>query len=222
MGVKCPPRQIRSRKERKIFNDYLEKYSNPTQAHFNELALIYRDRTDCKYIFPKLPSMLRVYYRRWTETRIIIAKEQAMKNGYNILLRQLATPSESTNTNIALLEKGELEELLEDANNPAYIANREQQTVAKLPAPPIVAPHQLEFVSFNGNTPMQRRSPRCFYWPYCKKMIVECGGRSDNCCNEVNSGRVACPDQDTLTEAKRKARNEEKKNRKRTCRALSS
>ena len=55
------------------------------------------------------------------EALAIVAKEEAMKNGYNSLLKQLATPSAPANKTTSLLSNDELEELFEEASNPAYV-----------------------------------------------------------------------------------------------------
>ena len=228
MGVKCPPRQVHSRKERKIFNAFLEKYPHPSPLEFDQLAVIYRDQTDCKEIFPKLPSMLKVYYHQWMETRIIIAKQEAIKDGYNNLLKQLAIPSTSTMNVLSvinddlLVDKDELHELLVDASNPAYLANQEWHPATKLHVPPIAAPLQREYISFSTTTPTVRRSPQCYFWPFCQKTVAKCGGRFQDKCSEVNSGRIDRPDPAALATAKINARNQEKKNRKQALRAQSS
>ena len=147
------------------------------------------------------------------EALAIVAKEEAMKNGYNSLLKQLATPSAPANKTTSLLSNDELEELFEEASNPAYVPNQERP-IRKLPAPPMVAPRQQEYISLNS-TMEKSRKRRCYHWPYCQKAAVECGGGTRYSCSEVNSGRVARPDPDTLAAAKCKARNEEKKKKKR-------
>ena len=169
MGVKCAPRGFSKSmpKERKIFNDFLEKHPNPSPSQFEELAAVFLQETNCKTVFPKLPSMLKEYHKRWTESRLIIAKEEAMKAGYDKLLQELAVPASMRLSRAA-------PEIDREDNEP--LQSREEGGVdasslaRKLPAPPIAAPGQRNYVRATEESESSKRPSVAFTGPSVRKV----------------------------------------------------
>ena len=90
MKLKCPPLLVDHRNEKQLFNDFLKDNPKPTANSWRELAKLFKEKTDCKQIFPKLPTMLKLYYRQWRDNQLIVLAQQQMNGEYNAVLHQLA------------------------------------------------------------------------------------------------------------------------------------
>jgi hypothetical protein len=163
-----------------MFNDYMQSYPKPTDKDWGELAKLFKQKTDYKTIFPKLPTMLKSYYKKWRDNQLIVLVELKMKEPFDALLRDLATPSQP-GRNMAVPNQGEICRELPEGNQllplGAPLANA-------MPAPPTAAPGQTVFVGAT-NTGGRRPRQRCYYRPFCTKMADECQGYNKDGCIEV-------------------------------------
>ena len=219
MKVTCPPRDIQSPEERKIFNDFLEKHAGePKSKQFEQLASIYLEATDCKSIFPKLPSMLRSYYQRWADTRLVIASQEAMKSTYSCLLNELARPATKK---LSTIDTGGSKQadiavgiapMAAAASALSKTTEGSKQVAAELPVPPIVAPSQRKFVPMESTNGPQRR---CVFYPFCDRYVSQCGGQRKTSCSRVNSGIIQRPDDKELKKRKMEIRTQERRDHRR-------
>lgn len=213
MKVKCPPLHVEGAHEKKIFNDFMAEHPKPTSKHWKELAKLYKARTNCKTVFPKLPSMLKSYYNHWQDSQAIVMAEEEMKSEYRALLFKLATPGRGT-TSVAIQQQisaqGELSKGID------MIVDMDDLCEDPLPVPPPAAPGQSLFVQSAGG---KKKDQRCCYFPCCSKMASKCHGYFAVMCNEVNSGRVVFTAEE-LAEKKAVAKREEAAARARKQRQL--
>ena len=65
MGLKYPLLHIAgSQKKIQIFREFMTEHSNASSAKtFETFAQVFKDKSDRKLIFPKLPTMLKSYYK---------------------------------------------------------------------------------------------------------------------------------------------------------------
>jgi hypothetical protein len=183
MKVRCPPLHIAHPAERKIWRDFLKTTPNPSWRDWCALAKIFKEKTDCKTVFPKLPGMLRVYYKRWKASQLIVQLEGEMKGPYQSLLQELAIPADGASAAV-LHQEATLHELNEDRYHAMDIDGAPKDP---LPVPPAVAPQQTEFVLSAGGIKNDRK---CSNWPACAKMASECRGFKPKDCIEVIAGRI--------------------------------
>jgi hypothetical protein len=76
MKLKCPPLLVDHQKEKQLFNDFLKENPKQTAKRWRGLAKLFKEKTDCTHIFPKLPTMLKLYYRQWRDSQLIVLAEQ--------------------------------------------------------------------------------------------------------------------------------------------------
>jgi hypothetical protein len=185
MGLKCAPMPIAHPKEKAMFNKHMQDYPKPKDKDWRELAKHFKQLTDCKTIFPKLPTMLKCYYKKWKDNQLIVLAELQMKEPYEALLRDLAVPTQPS-PNMAVQNQGEIRRELPEDNQSLPL---DPSLANALPVPPAAAPGQTAFVgakTSGGKIPTRR----CFYRPFCTKMADECQGYNRGGCIEVVSKRV--------------------------------
>ena len=79
---------ISHRNEIKIFNDFMKDHHVLNQNNINKLAIEYKKQCDGITIFPKIPSLIKLYYKRWESNSILKLAENAMKHKVNELLEK--------------------------------------------------------------------------------------------------------------------------------------
>jgi len=92
MQLVCPPLHGAHKYEKNIFNDYLLKNPSPNMRSWQELASIFKEKVDCKNVFPKLPSMLRAYFNNWKMTLQLVAVEDSARPEVYSLLTKFGRP----------------------------------------------------------------------------------------------------------------------------------
>jgi hypothetical protein len=204
MKVKCPPLHLEGPHEKKIFNEFVKAHPKPTTQHWKELAARFLLLTNCKTIFPKLPSMLKSYYNRWKDSQLIVMAEEEMKSDYHALLMELAKPGRGSASKAIEQQLSAQRELAEGTELEATLQAAPENV---LPVPPLAAPGQVSFVHLASS---QKRDRRCCYFPCCSMMVSKCNGYKRGMCIEVNSGRVALPSPDELAALKEQAQRAEK------------
>ena len=186
MGVVCPPLHIAHPKEKKMFNGFMEENPRPTGRDWRAWSKRFLDATDCKHVFPKLPSMLKSYYNRWKDSQMIVMLKEATNTEYQSLLTDLAQPARGSSAGVQRQQAVAME-LVQDTETDQDFINLPDDP---LPVAPFVAPGQDVFVNASNGT---RRDQRCCMFPKCTKMASECNGWKPGDCTEVSSGRVEQP-----------------------------
>jgi hypothetical protein len=185
MRLKCPPMPVAHPREKKMFNDHMKAHPKPTDKDWRELAKRFKQQSDCKIIFPKLPTMLKSYYKKWRDNQLIVLAELKMKEPYDALLRDLAVPSQP-GRNTAVENQGGIRRELPEDRRPLPLL---PPLANAMPVPPAAAPGQTEFVGAK-TAGGQRSRQRCYYRPFCTKMAEECHGFKKGGCIEVIEKRV--------------------------------
>jgi hypothetical protein len=229
MRVKCPPLPLSSREEYALFNAFILLHPKPTDLDLRALAKEFKAKSDCTTIFPKLPSMLKVHYKKWKDTNLIKMTEAAMKKVYNELLQRLATPVLRQACLPVEVSQAAVEDTLaardtdddseqNDGNELAapldVESGDEPQLVPgyKLQVAPINAPRQVAYVPAKGSG----KTFNCYYFPFCKRKRHECGGNERGKCRDVISGKIRPePSDEEINTAKMSARSEAKAERRR-------
>jgi len=91
MKLKCPPLPLSTRQEYSIYNDHLKSHPQPAKKNWDELAQIFKNSVNGKTIFPKLPSMLKSYYDKWSKNQEIKIIGMQIRGGYNKILSKLSS-----------------------------------------------------------------------------------------------------------------------------------
>ena len=191
----------------------METHPNPSTKDWIELAKLFKEKTDYINIFPKLPSMLRTYYKRWrdSQSQSIVLAEMQVKGKYSDLLFALALPVLSRSSIPAVAQQVEHSRSLPSSS-------RMQRAVHN---PPLAALGQQEFVGSRvqftgthhvrlGHTNRTRR--RCSNALFgCTFFADECNGYRLELCRELIAGRMSLPATDDDRKVQRAESNKEKK-----------
>jgi hypothetical protein len=193
MKLVCPPVHICTKHEKHVFNEYLKTHPNPKDSNWKELARLFKSKTDCKTVFPKLPSMVKAYYNQWKESQTIVLLQEKIKEPYTEVLNELARPALGLSAGVRR-QKNIARESRDSGARPLDPMAGEHP----LPVPPVVAPNQTRYVVTNNH---EKRDRQCVYWPRCQKMASVCGGFKKGYCSEVGTDAVL-----TAEELERKRR----------------
>ena len=88
MGIKYPLMPVATRQEIVIFTRFMAN-NKPTETNFKKLAMRYKRCGNGVTVFPKLPSMLKAYYKRWELNQQIKASETLLGQKVIMLLKNL-------------------------------------------------------------------------------------------------------------------------------------
>ena len=225
MHVRCAPQPPAYPSEFKIINDYLKDHPKPKDVDWRELAKIFKSRSDCKAIFPKLPTMLKQYFKQWKETNWVKAVQSTIAPRYGRLLNELATVQKSKDDRLTktmqgnssyAIESGETGLDVQEMTDPLLL--QVAASMNPLPVPPAAAPMQSTFIQIQDDGNQSTRGRRCFWFPYCEKLASECGGSSRQGCVSWKKKLFPVPSLEELFTAKKRAKNQrdaEKKRQKR-------
>lgn len=137
--VVCPPLHVsHPRENKKIYNEFMKATPKPTAKSWRDLAKMFKLRADYKHVFPKLPTMLKSYHKRWEQNQLIVLAIEKMKGPITeLLLTELGTALPSSHA-VAQQVKP-VQEPPQGPQQPVPLGN-----VPRHPMP--VAPGQTEFV----------------------------------------------------------------------------
>ena len=211
MRLLYPLRLMGTAEECKIYSEFFGKGQNkPTVESFTSLAVTYNRLSNGTTIFPKLPSMVKAYYKTWEKNQNIRCSEMAIGSESKSVLRNLffttSTAASILPQPTEILEGYRAEEEVDhlnncvtnearavgedmdsndDISNPTE-PNEEQPQQPTVPhnfVPPTSAPMQKSYVS-NSN----KRFQRCAAFPFCSGEAAECGGWASmfDCKRRVN------------------------------------
>ena len=203
MHVECPPLPVQSQAEFRIYNDFMRKCKKPKAADWVKLAIIYKEKCDYKTVFPKLPSMLKSYYKKWEKNSLIKQARSKIKGPYKELLKTLGAPSNDTPANV---QPEHMQPPMESAIE--FPGSEEMDALMGEPktvVPPLAAPGQAVAVSV---PPLSGGSQTCA--DYCGCLANVCGGWKSGQCARINSGEVARKSEEELAQA-RAERNRQRK-----------
>jgi len=209
-GLVCSPRYVQHKKEYEIFNDFMETHPHPSSKDWIELAKLYKQKSDYVDIFPKLPSMLKTYHKRWRDSQSVVMAEMKVKGAYNALLFGLALPVSS-----AIIPGARVQEhlhFLKDSNQEQTAVDVQQQQLEKQsqPVQPLAAPAQKQFVSQFSVTHVNKR--KCCNAVFgCNEFAEDCGGFIPEACRTFLEGRIQLPSKEKQKEERKKERRKRKR-----------
>jgi hypothetical protein len=192
MNLKCPPLPIVSQQEIALYNNLLQKKPNPTERDYREYAKEYLKHADGINMFPKLPSMLKHYYKQWQKNQQVKAAKLAIGGTYFELLRSLSSIRvEAASLDMQENAQGHTSALLPENEGGLFV-------------PPIAGPLQVQYKSAKHQEQTQRR---CYWWPFCGT-VDACNGWSRDKCSNYNKGHFSTITPEQLTIEKSRALNE--------------
>ena len=207
MGLLFPLLHVGSHAERRIIKEYMID-KRPTTDNFKRLAVIFKERSNGTDIFPKLPTMLKSYYKNIEKMGDKDTAESALVPDVNTLLRDFfcARTSEKIKDvppTLAHFFQDGSDEMEADAavteglelydtgnNNDTETATQVDEQHAENPdttmfVSPFQAPKHLAYITANnGIKPIAENERRCAWYPECTAPRKECGGlQRVQCCN---------------------------------------
>ena len=87
-GLKYPLHQVNTEREIKMYNNFMASVSKPTKALYEEWAQEYKKKSNGIDVFPKLPSMLKAYEKKWEKNMAIKATNRSLNTSTLDLLRK--------------------------------------------------------------------------------------------------------------------------------------
>jgi len=90
MKLTMPPMPISHLHEIKIFNDFIKENPSFTSNNISNLAIIFKEKSNGTTVFPKLPSLIKQYYKRWEANSLIQLAQNTMKTNLNELLEKFS------------------------------------------------------------------------------------------------------------------------------------
>lgn len=193
MKLKCPPLPLSTKEEHVIYNNYLKSHPQPASKNWDELAQIFKGRVDGKTIFPKLPSMLKQHYDKWSKNQDIKMIGMQIRGGYNKILLKLSS------------ERAEPAPFAFQAPGGVSISQPTDDNDTRQPisfVPPIVAPYQTQEITMPTKVNTGRA---CAWYPFCKENVSVCGGFQKTSCKIFGlHGNQKPPTNEELQTARKK------------------
>jgi hypothetical protein len=181
MKLKGPPLHVGHPREMHLFNEFLREHPRPTAKLWEELAALFKVKSDYETIFPKLPSMLRNYYNKWKVNQELMMLTDAVRTDYYGLLKKLGQPSRDRDNVAAEFQKNrsdaQLEEPVVDLGETVAEAAIADVPCNPMPVPPIAAPTQTTYVvSGDGRGRDTRLCGAAAFG--CPRLAKDCSGRN--------------------------------------------
>ena len=99
MGLKYPLLHVGSQKDIQIFREFMTEHPTASAKTFDTLARLFKEKSDGKDVFPKLPTMLKSYYKTWEKNADIRnTPEQSLDPSVQDLLSSSFNTRISSNT----------------------------------------------------------------------------------------------------------------------------
>ena len=208
MGLKYPLQHLgKSRGELTMYNEFMLA-NKPTGANFVRLAEQFKLQSNGITIFPKLPSMLKSYYKNWKRNHEIKTSEMALDGSAASLLQKFFTPVSNSATfhQAAMNAREEVAQMDVDAdedfdnlqhldfntvgNDVLSDDNKDEDeqdeiqdhdipSSAQIFVPSLQATSQHAYIPGTIRPFKIQESRRCVAFPYCEKQASECGGWTD-------------------------------------------
>lgn len=205
-GLIFPLLPIASKEEIKIFTRFMLDHPQATKSNFIKLAKLYKEKSDGKTVFPKLPSMVKAYYNRWKMNQAIKASQASIGPGAIQLREALFKKSTSGGEvhGLDILKEVEQYSAHKKDDVPAIMCPRQHEhPTVHVHAPPLAAPAQKSPVpSHSINT-----GRRCAWFPFCKEIASICGGTVKKRCRDYSQYQGK---EEDLARAKREMLNQER------------
>jgi hypothetical protein len=152
-------------------------HPNPKDKNWNELAGLFKSKTDCKTVFPKLPSMVKGHCNHWKESQTIVLMQEKIEEKHTEVLNELARPALALSAGVRR-QKSIARESRDSGARPLDPMTGENP----LPVPPVAAPNQIRYVTTNND---EKKDRQCTCWPRCQEMASVCGGFKKGECSKV-------------------------------------
>jgi hypothetical protein len=144
MKLRGPPLHIAHPREMHLFNEFLKEHPRPSAKGWEDLAKLFKEKSDYLTIFPKLPSMLSNYYNKWKVIQELVMIKDSVKTDYYGLLKKFGQPSGESKNSAAEFQKNasdrQLLEPIDDLGETVAQAAIATAPPNPMPLPPLVAP----------------------------------------------------------------------------------
>ena len=177
MGVRCPPVHMSTKEEWAIFKDFIRNKQQLRTQEWADLARIYKNRTNCETIFPKLPSMLSAQYDKWVSNLKIKELEQKLGPAYALLEKALAMPVDASIPGFGIRRQMEIPATFNESTTAMT------GSVSNQPLPTV------QFCAPAQQVPQETANQQKFRYcskPGCRQNAFQCGGfTAAKCRNEA-------------------------------------
>ena len=189
-----------------MFPEFIMENPNVSAKTFDTLAKLFKEKADGKHSFPKLPTMLKSYYKTWEKNSGMNSTEHELDQSVNALLKELFNTCISSTTgklmpstetilqqhnadiNIDLIDNSGVEGggMTENQNCSLQTSIEEADNEAVLHSeptinvPPIQAASQIQYIPANNN--LEVIAFRCAWYPKCLEPRAACKGRNKSEC----------------------------------------
>jgi hypothetical protein len=205
MKVQCPPTPMGTKEELRIFRDFVFSKPRPKTADWVALAKIFKENTDCKTVFPKLPSLLKNYFKKFERNVRIKKMQKSIGADYDSLLKSLAKPVDTTTAGAGVRHQMDTPAELDHEHGVAQVSLKEG-LAAPISVTNLAAPQQETFTQ----TTTQRRFRHCARMG-CMRNAYECGGITSAQCTSII---LAAPQSEATITSLEKEKEELKKRQK--------
>ena len=191
MGLLYPLLHIGSREEIYIFTNFMMQCPpKATMKDFEELARIFKTKVDGIRIFPKLPTMLKSYFKSWERNAGMRSTEKSMDSEVDALLKDLFSTRISDKLEVLPPTHEVLKQINANMNvedsKPISLVVPEEETDFEMEVEealmvyvlPVQAVAQSVYIpSHNVPDPIDLQNYRCAWYPYCLETRRKCKGR---------------------------------------------
>jgi len=217
------PLDVSTRKERSIFNEYMQQNpGNPTAGSLKTLAKLFKQKADYKTVFPKLPSQLSRHYKEWREKQDVVLAKVSMKVPYYELLKQFGLP-QSNISNAARYQKEASEKTQQEkrktrkkSRTEAHPATERPGTDSNnnVPVPPVNAPGQTTYIASKPDLRKDGGRQCCAAAFGCIRPANVCGYHKVDDCLGVRNGSIKLPSNKAELDSIKNAYRVERKNKR--------
>lgn len=193
MKLRMPPLPVSHWEEIKIFNDFIKENNKLSNSKCVELAVLFKSMCNGTTIFPKLPSMIKHYYKQWENNSLIKLAQNTMKKDYNRLLSLFSSQN-------IILKKDYDIKCRENHNYLALPFATDTMHVSS-----VGCTAQQEYVSLKES---KHKIRKCDNYPMCIESTNICNGFRPLLCINVISGKISLPSKNELSEMNRLKRKE--------------
>ena len=204
MEVKYPPLPPCTEQEFGMIKNFCASHPGQTTVEIERFCETFRQKSDGKSVFPKLPTMIKPAIKRWAINQEIKMLRMRVGNSYGDIIE--AFKSDEVNLSPPDASNQHSRKRPRANNNSATSATTEVETaltVQQAPhVPPMSAPSQIQPVATSTGTVKQQ----CAWWPLCELDAQICGGIKKHRCSVYGAnGKKPTPTDSELNLAFRRA-----------------
>ena len=194
MGVKYPPLPPFTISEFSMIKEFCHTHPGQKTVDIVNLCKKFKQLSDGKTIFPKLPSMIKPAIKRWKVNQEIQVLELQVKGSYGDIIDAFASEEVSMPPPKAPKKQSSSKRQRDSTTGEIEI----DTALPVLPpphVPPMSAPSQSQPVATTAS-----KDTQCAWWPVCVSDARTCGGTEKSRCNVYGTNGSKCSNAPTDSE----------------------